>query len=112
MPSTAIRWCPRNPGSVFPSGPGGEPDTAVIEGAQADITYQLGILDRALDGRHWLAGGMLTLADLFVVPILSYVREVPGGRENFAKARNVGSWLERIGERDSYQVTLPPAPGG
>jgi len=62
---------------IFPKGPNDQPDRAVIDAALKDIDKQLAVLDAAYADSDYLAGSGLTMADLFVAPLLAYVKPCP-----------------------------------
>ena len=61
----------------FPKGPDGTPDREAIDAALPDVRHHLGVLDKALDDKEFLVGDRITLADLFLAPILSYLVKAP-----------------------------------
>lgn len=86
---------------------GRRPNEAVIRDALPHADRLLSLLEADLAGRAFLAGEAISLADLFVYPILFYVGHVPeapmllGGREA------IGRWRARIEERASCKATVP-----
>ncbi len=96
---------------VFPKGADGKPDRAAIEAALPNMRRDLHLVDKGLAGSDWLAGKTLSLADLFIAPILSYVGMFPEGAAFLADCKN----MQRVGaammERPSFQKTAPPLPG-
>ena len=94
---------------VFPKGEGGRPDRAIIDPAVKEIDERLAILDAAYRGRDFLAGRALSMADLFLAPILWYVEQFPEGRALLAKHPNVVRAQGVIRERSSFRETTPPA---
>jgi glutathione S-transferase len=95
---------------VFPRGEGGKPDRAVIDGALKEMPIQLAALDKAYGNGDWLAGGALSMADLFVAPILAYVEQMPEGAALLAAAPNVKRAQTVIRARASFTSTDPSAP--
>jgi glutathione S-transferase len=100
---------------VFPRGDGGAPDRKVIDAALAEMPKQLAALDTAYGSGDWLAGGALSMADLFVAPILAYVENMPEGAALFAAAPNVKRAQAALRARASFTTTDPtttptPAP--
>ena len=93
---------------AFPSGPDGTPDMAKIEAAKPRIREYNEILDRHLDGRTYLAGDAVTIADLLLAPIGHYVGSMPGGLPLFDGLENLGRWWYAMEKRDSFQATKPP----
>lgn len=71
----------------------------------------LSVLDEALDGKEYLAGPGVSLADFFLLPILYYFREMPEGIELLPGRRNLEEWYARMEARPSFGATRPPAPG-
>ena len=95
---------------VFPKGPDGKPDTAAIAEALPDVRHHLGALDAALEAREYLAGDALTLADLFLAPIVFYVGTMPEGPDIVAPLGNLRRWDAAIAARPSFTETVPELP--
>jgi glutathione S-transferase len=73
------------------------------EGAAVEQARALSLLDAALADRPYLAGEALTLADLFVAPMLSFLVEKKGGAAKLLADRTrVRAWLERVAGRESF----------
>jgi glutathione S-transferase len=60
-----------------------------------DLDRHVMMLDTLLDGREWLIGDTLTLADIAVAVQLGCIRETEEGRPRIATARRVAAWLDR-----------------
>ncbi|MEM9685101.1 MAG: glutathione S-transferase family protein [Pseudomonadota bacterium] len=86
---------------------GGAADEAMIAAAVPNMVRHLDILEANLDGRSYLAGEDVSLADLVLLPIMSYLRMTPEGGPEIAKRANVSAWYDRMAERPSYAATLP-----
>jgi glutathione S-transferase len=97
---------------IFPRGADGQPDRAVIDPAVDQARDQLATLDQAYGSGTYLVGDGLTIADLFLAPILFYLEQIPEGRELFAAAPKVKRAFSAISERLSFTATLPPPPPG
>jgi glutathione S-transferase len=69
---------------------------------------QIGILDEAVAKTGYLAGDQFTLADINLLPILYWVRQLPEGTEAFATAPHLAAYYERHATRPSFKETLPP----
>jgi glutathione S-transferase len=95
---------------IFPRGEGGKPDRTVVDGALKEMPTQLAALDKAYGAGDWLAGGALSMADLFVAPILAYVEQMPEGAALLAAAPNVKRAQTTIRSRASFTSTDPSAP--
>lgn len=89
---------------------GGTPDEDMIAAALPKIEKQLEIIDKTLAKTEFLAGSQLTLADLFMVPIIFYVGLPPEGAKLREKCKSVNRWLETMSARESFKKTAPPAP--
>ena len=96
---------------VFPMR-GKETDEARIKEALPKIENCLDVMERELgDGRAYIAGDELTLADLFLAPVLFYVRMTPEGDRLLADRPAIGRWYERVSARPSFGATQPAIPG-
>jgi glutathione S-transferase len=90
-------------------GAGVPPDREVIEGAVKDMRRQLGVLERAYGEHDFLAGRALSMADLFLAPMLHYVEQFPEGKALLAKHPNVMRAQGVIRARASFRDTAPGA---
>ena len=52
---------------------GGKPDRATIDAALPNIRHELGVLDRAYGAKPYILGDEVSLADLFIAPIVFYL---------------------------------------
>ena len=95
---------------AFPRGPEGQPDRPVIEVALPEIRDQLAVLDRAVGDAGFLAGSSVTLADLFLAPILFYLRRLPEGADLMAAAPDLERAYGAIAARPSFAATEPELP--
>jgi len=95
---------------LFPQGPDGQPDRGVIDGALRDMPAQLAALDRAYGSSDWLAGGALSMADLFVAPILAGVERMPEGPSLLAATPNLRRAQATLRRRDSFMQTEGTTP--
>jgi len=93
---------------IFPKGADGRPDRAAIEGALPAMRKQAEILDKAVAGSGYLAGGGFSYADIDFLPILFYVRQFPEGGEIVKSAANLEAYFTRHSARPSFQKTTPP----
>jgi glutathione S-transferase len=93
---------------LFPKGPNGAPDRAVIDAAVPQIKSQLEVLDRAYGSRNVLVGDAVSMADLLLAPIVFYLGMFPEGKTLLAGAPNVTRAHAWIAERPSFKATMPP----
>jgi len=81
----------------------------VIDAAAKEMAEQLAILERAYGGNDFLAGQALSMADLFLAPILYYVEQFPEGKALFQKHASVMRAQAVIRARPSFRETSPEA---
>jgi glutathione S-transferase len=88
---------------VFPKGPGGQPDRQVIEAAMPEIDTAMRQLAEHYQSNTYLAGERMSLADLFVAPILMQMRQTPEGLDVMARYAIIEEKVSRIFARPSFQ---------
>ena len=86
-------------------------DEAKIGQAAEKLERLLEIADQALQKSPYLAGDRLTLADLFLAPILFWLEKTPEGQAALPKYPAVTRWYQALNERPSFKATIPPMPG-
>lgn len=82
----------------------GEPDSAVIRAACANIRGHMEYIGWLTERRNWLAGDMLTLADLAAgshLSIIDYLGDVPWDAFPLAK-----EWYARLKSRPAFRGIL------
>lgn len=89
---------------------GGKADEAMIKAAVPKLERQLAIYDKALGENAWLAGNALTIADLFLAPILFYVAGTPEGQAALKSRNAINRWFGAVMERPSFKATMPQFP--
>jgi glutathione S-transferase len=73
------------------------------DGTAGERARCLGVLEEALDGHAYLVGDALTLADLFVAPMLAFLVEKKGGAAKvLADRKHLAAWLARVTGRESF----------
>jgi glutathione S-transferase len=95
---------------LFPKTPDKKPDRAAIDAMQEELAREIDVLDAALAKTGHLVGDKLTIADIYLLPILAYVRQTPEGGALIAKAKNLSAFFDRNAERESFKATVPPPP--
>jgi len=93
---------------IFPKTADGKPDRKAIEAVTPAVREQLGILDRAVGKTGYLVGDQFTFADINLLPILYYVRQLPEGAEAFAAANHLAAYYDQHAARLSFKSTAPP----
>ncbi len=94
----------------FPKTADGKPDRAKVEAALPNLKRDFGLVDKAVGESEWLAGGTLSLADLFLCPILFYAAQLPEARELMGNCKNMQRAGAATMSRPSFTKTAPPAP--
>jgi glutathione S-transferase len=87
----------------------GKPDQKIIDAVTPAVRLQLGILEEAVGETGYLVGNQFTLADINLLPILYYVRQLPEGAVALGAATNLGRYYNRHATRPSFERTTPPA---
>jgi len=82
-------------------------DEAAVEKALPRARLCLSEIARLQGEQPFLAGERISLADLMVIPLLSYFSRVPEGEAPMAEHPALRVWLRRMEERQSFQVTKP-----
>jgi glutathione S-transferase len=82
----------------------GEPDLAKVEEALANFRRFAAVLERHLDGKQYVVGQRLTIADLTLASSLMYARQTEAPVTEFAR---LGAWFERISSLEAWQQTAP-----
>lgn len=74
----------------------GDPDEARINVSLAELNNVLDVYDRHLEARTFLAGDVLTLADLSHIPYTLYLIKHAGVEEPYRKRHNVWRWWQAL----------------
>lgn len=88
--------------------PEGAPDRPKIDAVMPKMRDMFGVLDRELGRRAYLSGSAFNLADMFLLPIVFYLRQMPESAELLTASANLAAWFARVSERPSAQTTIPP----
>jgi glutathione S-transferase len=87
----------------------GKPDQKTIAAITPAVRAQLGILNEAVATTGYLVADQFTLADIYLLPILYYVRQLPEGATALAPATHLGRYYDLHTLRPSFERTVPPA---
>jgi glutathione S-transferase len=82
----------------------GDPDLAKVEEAYAGIKRFGAVLNKRLDGKKWVVGDAMTVADLTIASSLMYAKQTD---VSLAEHPNVEAWFGRITELDAWKKTNP-----
>jgi glutathione S-transferase len=93
---------------AFPRTADGKPDRKAIDAVTPAVREQVAILDKAVARTGHLVGDQFTFADINLLPILYYVRQLPEGAEALATASHLTFYYDRHAARPSFARTVPP----
>src|SRR5258708_29560124 len=80
----------------------GEPDMAKIQDALGNFRRFAAVLNKRLEGRQYIVGGALTIADLTLASSLMYAKQV---EVPLAEFPNVQAWFSRITALEGWKKT-------
>jgi glutathione S-transferase len=86
---------------------GGKTDEALVARALPVAETCLAELARLKRDGDWLLGDAITLADLYVAPVLGYFERAPRAAPMLARHPALAAWWGRVKERESYLATEP-----
>ncbi len=93
---------------ILPSFRGEPPDLEGAKRGVAALEHDFGQLEKAYAaGGGFLAGGKLSLADLFVVPIVQTVGLFPEGKAVLEKCPSLRKFQAAFEQRDSFKKVQP-----
>jgi glutathione S-transferase len=81
-----------------------EPDREAIAAAVPAMERDLARLDAAYAGKPHIVGDALSLADLFVAPLVATVAMFPEGKRALGGSKHLGRAFGAIAERESFGV--------
>jgi len=82
----------------------GPPDAAKVDEALTNFRRFAAVLDKHLDGRRYVVGEALTVADLTLASSLMYARQ---SEAPVAEFPHLQAWFARISELDAWKQTSP-----
>jgi glutathione S-transferase len=82
----------------------GEPDQDKIEEAITSFRRFGAVLNERLDGKQYVVGNALTIADLTIACSLMYAKQTDAPLGDFP---NIEAWFSRISDLDAWQKTNP-----
>lgn len=82
----------------------GDPDARKVEEALSSFRRFASVLNKRLEGRQYIVGSALTLADLTIASSLMYVKQAEAPLAEFP---NVEAWWSRISGLDAWKKTNP-----
>ena len=86
---------------------GGTPDEAVVKDCLPQIGLCLSEFERILGDAPWFGGDQLSLADIHLAPIMSYMTSTPESGDLMKPRPQLGAWWQRMAGRPSMAKTQP-----
>jgi glutathione S-transferase len=83
-------------------------DEDAVAAALPRVRHCLGEIERLAAEQEFLAGDMVSLADLMAIPQIYYFKKLPEGTAQLAELPALAAWARRVETRQSLQVTQPP----
>ncbi len=80
-------------------------DEQAIAAATVEAGRQLALVERALESTSWLVGDGLTLADVFLFPVLGALSLTPEGERLLVSYPGCAAWLATMQARESVRTT-------
>lgn len=88
---------------------GGETDEAVVKAAVPKAQLFVDVIEKLLGSGNFFGGDTVTLADLHLLPVLTYLSAAPEGKAILESASGLRGWLSRMSARDSAKSVMPPS---
>ena len=82
-------------------------DEAAVKANLPNVEQVLKVLDGALASNRYFAGDAMSLADLFVLPLLPYLGMIDDSRPLLAKCARLSRWQDGMLARKSAPATEP-----
>jgi len=82
----------------------GEPDQRKIDDALTNFRRFGGVLNKRLEGKKYVMGDALTIADLTLASSLMYARQADAP---LGELPNIQAWFSRISDTDAWKKTNP-----
>jgi glutathione S-transferase len=90
--------------NFFPAS--GKTDRKQIEAQLPNLRQAIAILDRATQAGH-LAGEEFSIADMYAMPLLAYLRVLAESRDMLAETKSLMAYFEKHSQRSSFKNTIP-----
>lgn len=86
---------------------GGETDEAVVEAAKPKAQLFVDTVEKILGSGSFFGGNAVTLADIHLIPVLTYLAAAPEGKAILESAPGLRAWMGRMNERESVRTMMP-----
>jgi glutathione S-transferase len=97
---------------AYLAAPDNKPNPATIAPILPKMRKCFAVLDEALGSSAYLAGERFTLADMFLFPLIWFMRLKPESAAMLEASPHLVNWYGRVAERRSALETEPPAVTG
>ena len=87
---------------------GQDPDEGAIAAGVPDMEAALAVVDRGCATTEYLAGDRISLADLFLFPIIAAAARAPASARRLKQCPNLKRWFALVSSRPSVEGTAPP----
>jgi glutathione S-transferase len=94
---------------AYINAPGGVPNPAVIEALLPKVRECFAVLNKRLAASPYLAGPHFTLADMFLYPVIWFMRLKPESAALLQASPHLLAWFEGLASRASVRATEPPS---
>ena len=94
---------------AYLNAPSGQPDPASIAALLPKMQACFHALEARLAAVPCLAGDAFTLADMFLYPLIWFMRLKPESAALLQSSPHLLAWYERMGARESARATEPPS---
>lgn len=84
-----------------------KPDEQTVCTALPDIHHQFDLFEKQLKSSKYLSGSSLSIADLYLAPVMSYIAQTPEGHEMIGQTQCLNKWWNDIQKRESFITTNP-----
>jgi glutathione S-transferase len=83
-------------------------DEEKVKNAVPGVDKVLGVLEPMAGSGPYLLGREVSLADLFLYPVMFFLSLMPEGEPLLKKRPALSKWLKAVGDRQSAKDTMPP----
>ena len=92
---------------VLPGLRGEEPDREAIDAGVPGVKQCLDLLDEGIGDSPWFVGNELSIADLFVAPVISSVARLPEAAAILEDKKNLKRFMNNVEKREAWQSVQP-----
>ena len=93
---------------LFPQGADGKPDREALDASAKTVRYHLTVLEKGIDAAPYVVGDRLTLADIFVGPLVHYLDSLPEFAGTLGEYPKLSRFIETMRAREAFKATMPP----